>query len=306
MNIQPVHFAADFQGLERRPLGNRGGGIDHPAVDGLHRRPDGLRGDQDAHPPAGHHEILGKAVEGDRPFLHAGQGGKGDKGAAEQVLGVNFVGQDQQVMHLCDVRQGLEGFPGVHRTGRVGRVIQNDGLGPAGNGGLQGVFVNGPAVLGLCRHLHAHAARQFNLRAVDGKVRAKDDHLVARVDQGEHQQAHPQAAGGGDQHIFPVQLLAVVLPPGVHHGGNQLRVPLGIPVMGVAVLGVLKGGGDDARIGGKVRIADAQVDQVRVFALELRDAEIHGDGFLDPPGEMLHGASFKLPAGWASRCFRWG
>ena len=59
--------------------------------------------------------------------------------------------------------------------------------------------------------------------------------------------------------------LVEVLFPRLADRGNELRVALGVAVMGVARFGVAEGSVDDGLVGCKIRVADAQVDNVLVF-----------------------------------------
>ena len=59
--------------------------------------------------------------------------------------------------------------------------------------------------------------------------------------------------------------LVEVLFPRLADRGNELRVALGVAVVSVAGLGVAEGRVDDGLVGRKVRVADAQVDNVLVF-----------------------------------------
>jgi len=59
--------------------------------------------------------------------------------------------------------------------------------------------------------------------------------------------------------------LVKVLLPRLADRGDELGVALGVAVVSVAGLGVAEGRVDDGLVGRKVRVADAQVDNVLVF-----------------------------------------
>lgn len=63
--------------------------------------------------------------------------------------------------------------------------------------------------------------------------------------------------------------LAEILLPGPADRGDKLRIALGVAIVGVAQSGVPECGGDDGLIGGKVGVADAQVNNILVLGKGL-------------------------------------
>ena len=153
----------------------------------------------------------------------------------------------------------------VAHAGGVRGVIENDGLRARRDGSAQALFADGIVLLGVGRHIDAHAARQLDLRAVQREIRGENNDLVARVKDGKHCQRHAEAARRAHEHVVARKALVEVLFPRLADRGNELRVALGVAVVSVAGLGVAEGRVDDGLVGRKVRVADAQVDNVLVF-----------------------------------------
>ena len=169
--------------------------------------------------------------------------------------------------YLCnrDAGEQLERLSVVAHAGGVRGVIENDGLRARRDGSAQALFADGIVLLGVGRHIDAHAARQLDLRAVQREIRGENNDLVARVKDGKHCQRHAEAARRAHEHVVARKALVEVLFPRLADRGNELRVALGVAVVSVAGLGVAEGRVDDGLVGRKVRVADAQVDNVLVF-----------------------------------------
>mgnify|MGYP000432417220 CR=1 FL=1 len=153
----------------------------------------------------------------------------------------------------------------VAHAGGVRGVIENDGLRARRDGSAQALFADGIVLLGVGRHIDAHAARQLDLRAVQREIWGEDDDLVAGIEDGKHCQRHAEAARRAHEHVVTRKGLVKVLFPRLADRGDELGVALGVAVVSVAGLGVAEGRVDDGLVGRKVRVADAQVDNVLVF-----------------------------------------
>ena len=93
--------------------------------------------------------------------------------------------------------------------------------------------------------------------------------------------------GRGDQHLFLGNILAEILLPGAAHGGDQLGVALGVAVMRVAGQRVGIGRVDDALVGGKIGIADAQINDVVIAAQRFRVERQAGRTVLETAGNVF-------------------
>ncbi len=108
------------------------------------------------HTPAGHGVGLGEGVDHNGPLPHPGQHGHAEGLVAViDQLPVDLVGDDPQIVAHDDARQPLQGLPSRDAAGRVGRRVDDHGLGLFGNGGLQR-FRCKKEVVG---RVHLHKAR---------------------------------------------------------------------------------------------------------------------------------------------------
>ena len=271
-------------------LRDRRRGVDKRAVDAVHHRQQLRLGDDHAHAPAGHQEILGKAVERDGALGHAGQCADGAEVALVEIGGIDLVGGNEQVMLLRDAGEQLERLSVVAHAGGVRGIVENDGLGARGDGGAQTRFVDGVVLARVGRHVHAYAACQLDLLAVHGEVGREGDDLVAGVEDGEHHERHAEAARRAHEHMVARETLAEVLLPRAADRVDQLGVALGVAVVRVTGLRVAEGGVDDALVGGEIGVADAQVDDVLVFGKRLGVERQSGGAALKSLGDvaMLH------------------
>ena len=94
------------------------------------------------------------------------------------------------------------GTPIFQHAGGVAGIVENDGFGLRRNGGPEAGLIHSPALLGIGGDLHAYAAGQFDLIAVEGKIGGEDNDLIAGVQNGHHDQRHAKAARGGDQNMI--------------------------------------------------------------------------------------------------------
>ena len=92
--------------------------------------------------------------------------------------------------------------------------------------------------------------------------------------------------------------LVKVLLPCLADSRDQLRVALGVAVMGVTGLRVAEGRVDDSLVGREVRIADAQVDNVLVLGQRFGVERQARAGALEALGDIisLHGSSSFIHA----------
>ena len=123
---------------------------------------------------AGHRIRLGEAVQKNRPFAHAGQGSDADMLAFEGQLGVNLVGDDEQVVpqdHLGNSQQ----FGARHRAaGRIGREIQHQHFAPRRDRFLDGFGRDGETVFRPAGDRHRRRRAPWRCWASSSHSRARD------------------------------------------------------------------------------------------------------------------------------------
>ena len=143
-----------------------GGGVGGGVALDLGHGPDNFPGARRvADAPAGHAVRLAHAVDHDGPLLQLrGQGGHGDMGVTvvAQLL-VDLVGDDPDPRLLAHLAQLGQLVTGIGRPRRVGRVVEDDGLGIESDGRAQARRGQAEAVLLPGIHHHRDAARQADL-----------------------------------------------------------------------------------------------------------------------------------------------
>ena len=252
-----------------RTLRHRRRGIDERTVYAVHNVQQLWLRDDGTDAPAGHHVVFREAVECDGALFHAGQGTHGGVEALIEIRRVNFIRSDDQVIFLRDLSQNLQRITAIGHAGGIRGIIENNGLCARRNGGTQALGGDRVVLLLVCWYFHAHAAGQFDLAAIHGKIRRKDDHLITGVQNSEHDKRHAKTAGSGDKHVVMRQLLRKIFFPGFANCVDQLPVAARVAIVRVAGARVAEGGVQDGFVGGKIRVADAQVNDVIVSGQRL-------------------------------------
>jgi len=150
--------------------------------------------------PAGEGERLACRADRYGPLAHAGELGDRHVLAVEDQVLVDLVGDHEQVALDGQVRDRGDLAGGEDRTGRVVRGVEQDE--PGAHRHRLGQLVQvGAEVRRAQRDRDADAARHGDVRGVGVVVGLERDHLVARLDQGEHGGGDRLGGAGGDQHL---------------------------------------------------------------------------------------------------------
>ncbi len=156
------------------------------------------------------------------------------------------------------------------------------------------------------RHRHRHPAEQADLLRVRDPVRARDQHLVARVHQRHHDVVEGVLGPAGDGDLVGRVVEAVVALELLADRGAQLGHPAHLGVLGLPALHRADGRGLDARGGVEVGLAGSERDHVDALGAHGPRLGLHGEGRrgrkrLHPIGE--HGVlSQREPENfWARR-----
>ena len=190
----------------------------------------------------------------------------------EDVL-VDLVGDRDHVPLPAERGDLLELLAGEDGAGRVVRVAEDDGLGPVVEGGGQLVGVEGPAG-GADRDEPGGGAGEDAVGPVVLVERLREDHLVARVDQGEQGDEHRLGAAAGDGDLGLGVDVQAEVPGGVL--GDGLAEVAGAPGDGVLVdvgLDGPAGGGLDLGRGREVGHPLGQVDGAVPGGLDRHPAD---------------------------------
>ena len=97
-------------------------------------------------------------------------------------VGVDFIGQEDQVVVNCQLTQALGSFLIKHRPGRVIRRVDDDRLSFICKCRFEFGRVNGKARLGVHGHHHRNPTGQFHLGGVGRKARLGNQDLVTRIE----------------------------------------------------------------------------------------------------------------------------
>ena len=211
---------------------------------------------------------------------------EGDEVPLIEVGGIDLIRRDQQVMLLRHPAQQLQRGAVIAHAGGVAGIVEHNELGTGGDGRPETGFVNGPRLISIGGDLYAHSSGQFSLGAVEGEIGGKDDDLVTGVQDGQHHQRHSHAAGSGDQNVIRGEGLFEIRLPGVTDGADQLRVAFRITIVGVSGFCFPEGGVDDGVIGDKVRVADAEINDVRIPGQRIGVQTQPGIGILKALGDI--------------------
>ena len=209
-------------------------------------------------------------------------------GMAERTIVVNGFSKSYAMTgwRVGDPAQQLQSGAVIAHAGGVAGIVEHNELGTGGDGRPETGFVNGPALACIGGDLHTYASGQLRLGAVEGEVGGKDDDLVTGVQNGQHHQRHSHAAGSGDQNVIRGEGLLEIRLPGVTDGADQLRITLRISIVGVPGLSFPEGGVDDGVIGDKVRVADAEINDVRIPGQRIGVQTQSGVGILKSLGDI--------------------
>ena len=172
-----------------------------------HDRDDRLRPCGVAQPPAGHGVGLGKAVDHDGPFGHAGQRREGNMAVqAVGQLGIDLVREDHHLGTAQHFRQLFKILLAHDGAGGVVGVGQDQQLGAGGDGRPQLCGCQAELILGPGGDGHGHAAGELGDRLIADKAGFRDDDLVPRLDQRADGQVDRFAAAHRDQGLFRLVL----------------------------------------------------------------------------------------------------
>ncbi len=186
---------------------------------------------------------------------------------------VNLIADEQYVLVTSELTQCMERPPIMHRTSRVGGVIDDDGFGPGCHRRLN--FANVNAKIGIGVHHHRPAADNANKLRVHHKIGIEEDDFIARIEGDEHGQHEAAGSAAGEKAI--ALGMSVTVP---HLGENlaaQFGDALGHRVGVFPTADGLDGGGLDRFGHVKVRHADAEVDRILEAAGQVEDLADAGD-----------------------------
>ena len=221
-------------------------------------------------------------MQEDGAVLHAGNGGEGVMRAVVGQLGVDLVGDDQDVVLGADARDHSDILLAQRRAGGVVGVVEDDGLGPGRDGRAELRLGDAELVPALRLDGDGHAVSEGDEGAVRDVAGLVVDDLVAGIGDGADGEVERLADADGDEDFIGRVVHAAELP--LHVGGEGLAQLEQAEVGGVAGRAALQrvdGVFADVPGGGEVRLADAQRDHVLHRADDVEEVADAGAGDAD-------------------------
>jgi hypothetical protein len=209
--------------------------------------------------------------------------------ALEDQLGVDLVAQHDDVPAPGDL--GDLAYP-VRRRHRAGRVVgrhQHQGAG-AGRDPLLDLLGHQREIVALPgRDGDRHAAAHLDRRVVGGEARARHQHLVARIDQGEHAQHHGFLRAGRDDDLLGPVIQTEIAAQVAGDRAAQLGQAGGQRVMVLVLVDRLLRGLRDMARRVEIGIAAPHRDDIVELRGALQQSRAIGDVLvLDPRGQRAH------------------
>jgi len=153
--------------------------------------------------PAGHRERLGKSVQENRAFLHAGNARDARVHALKRQLGINFVAQHDEIFFHRELRDGFDLRAVARAAGGIARQVEHQNFAARLPCGAERVHGEREAVLRKRRHGHGDAVRERDARRIADVARLVIHHLVAGIDERAAGEVEAFAdADGDDDFIF--------------------------------------------------------------------------------------------------------
>ena len=245
--------------------------------------------------PAGHGVCLGYAVDQDGALLGVGaEGGEAGEGAAVVgQAGVDLVGNHINIRLSTHSGDGLQLLSVVHHAGWVGGIVEQNGLGPGGDGGRE-LFRCQLEVLCLGGgHHHRHAAHHLDELNVAHPVGRRQNDLVTGVDHCPQSQVDQVLGAAAHHHLAGLVLQSVV---GLHAAAHRLtqlhRAGCG-GIAGDVLLNGRNAGCLDVVGGVEVGLPRSEADHIHTVGLHLLEhgVDSHGGGGLYGrcnPGQLFH------------------
>ncbi len=239
-------------------------GAEHRILVDAHHRVDDLLGAAGIADAEARHGIgLGKSVQKDRALLHFGQRSDADVFALECQLGIDFVGDNDEVMALNDVRNILQFRPAHRAAGGIGRKIQNHRLGFGRDRFFNRLSRDGKPVFRSARYRHSHSMRHRDAGRIAHVTWLMINDFVARIDNGAEGDIHRLADTDGDQNFafVIVRDVEVFFEADADRLAQLGQSEVGGVARSSALQGV-NGGFTNMPRGDEIRLADPQGDDV--------------------------------------------
>ena len=235
---------------------------------------------QPAGPEPGQAVGLGQAAEGEDHEVGSQRGDVLVDRAVVEDLVVDLVGQDQQVVLPGQVEEAFEDGARVDGAGRVVRVDDHQGAGAVGDLGGDVLEVGCPAGFLVAAVVHGAAAAEADGAGPERVVRARDQDLVAVVEEGLERHHDQLGHAVADEHVVGGEACDAAVRIELGHGKAGRMDAAGVAVT-LGVTDVLDDIVDD-------RVSGSEPERRRVTQVELQDLvtlglELAGPAQYRPP-----------------------
>ena len=197
------------------------------------------------------------------------RGDAGERHAVIDELIIDLIRDDIQVVLDADIGDSLERLFRIDSAGRVGGVIENDGLRLVCDGVLELLRRELEALLLTDIDDHRHTAEQAHHLIIADPVRGRDDDFVARVDQSGQRNVDHMLGAAGDNCLRGLVFQTVIRLGAVTDRLTQLDHAGRRGVARFSVADRAHTGITDAVGRGKIGLTGAEADNVLPFCFHL-------------------------------------
>ena len=197
------------------------------------------------------------------------RGDAGERHAVIDELIIDLIRDDIQVMLHADICDGFERLFRIDSAGRIGGVIEDDGLGLVRDGLLELLRRELEALLLADIHNHGHAAEQAHHLIIADPVWGRNDHFIARIDQRGQRNIDHVLGAAGDNRLRSLVLQTVVRLGAVTDRLAQLDHTGGRGIACLSVADRTHAGITDAVWRGKIGLTGAKADDILAFCFHL-------------------------------------
>ncbi len=224
------------------------------------------RRDDPTDAPAGHGMGFGQAANHDAAFGHARQCGEAVVFTVEHQAFIHLIHHDPEVMGVGQVGDGLQFLRVKDHAGGVVRVGEENRPGTWRNRRAERLRIQAKARLRRTRHAHQRCTAGLERGFVGDVHRVEHQHFITGLQQAQRADEQRVLCTGHDDDVFgshrPRQGVAVACCDGVAQWGAARDF---------GVVGITVAQCTDGRVGnkgrrGKIRIADAEDDDVLTLA----------------------------------------
>ena len=197
---------------------------------------------------------------------------RGDAGKLHAVIDeliIDLIRDDIQVMLHADICNGFERLFRIDSAGRIGGVIEDDGLGLICDGLLELLRRELKALLLTDIDNHGHAAKQAHHLIIADPVWGRNDHFIARINQCGQRNVDRVLGAAGDNRLRSLVFQTVVCLGAVTDRLAQLDHTGRRGIACLSVADCTHAGITDAVGRGKIGFTGAEANDILAFCFHL-------------------------------------